>query len=76
MITQQVASYLIKRMTAAVAAADKNPVDEMDANFKDFLRARRDKCQFRQHDIFDNDNEIVKAFQLRSTILVSNYSCR
>lgn len=75
MITQQVASYLIKRMTAAVAAVDKNPVDEIDASFKDFLRARRGKSQLPEHGIFDNDLGIVKAFQLRSIILVSNYLC-
>lgn len=70
MITQQVASYLIKKMTAAVKAPDTSGADETETRFKDYIQNRRvvsRQCEYR---VLENDQEIARAFELRATALV------
>ncbi|KAI7482795.1 acyl-CoA oxidase [Hortaea werneckii] len=67
MITQQTASYLIKRMAAAVAAKGESQ-DEVEAACREWLRAGGGgrKSPLR---IFDDDKQIVEAFSRRSRFL-------
>ena len=72
MITQQVAAYLIKKMTAAVDSPASTATDETDAIFKEFIR----NCGSRsfdaaERDMLASDRDIVKSFELRATALVS-----
>lgn len=67
MITQQVAAYVIKRMTSAVETVGKPAVDEMDEQFKSFVK---NGGEGRKHDILRNDVDICSAFSLRATALV------
>lgn len=64
MITQQTASYLLKRMQAAVAGKGKAE-DEVEQAFRDWL-----KNEHKQHPapfvIFQRDEDLVKAFHRRS----------
>lgn len=64
MITQQTASYLIKRMQAAVAGRGQ-PQDEMEQSCRNWLQHEHNKkpAPFR---IFDSDEQLVKAFHRRS----------
>lgn len=64
MITQQTASYLIKRMQAAVAAKGK-PQDEIEEHCRTYLS---EKQGYRpdQLRIFEKDEDIVEAFRRRS----------
>lgn len=41
MITQQVAAYMIKKMTGVVNKVDELASDETDRQFKEFLRAKK-----------------------------------
>ncbi|GIZ39361.1 hypothetical protein CKM354_000274800 [Cercospora kikuchii] len=67
MITQQTASYLIKRMEAAVARKGK-PQDAIEAACRDWLQNEHHKKP--QHfRIFDRDEDLVKAFHRRSRYL-------
>lgn len=70
MITQQTAAYIIKKMTTAVASPWSRYNDEVDGQFKEFMR---EKEQGKKHelDVLNNDRDIVKSFQLRATGLVS-----
>lgn len=71
MITQQVAAYLIKKMTAAVNSSNSPGVDEMDTRFKEFIRTRSASPQKAgSYDVLNNDRDIVRSFQLRATSLV------
>lgn len=75
MITQQVAAYLIKKMTSAVNSLDSPPTDEMDGMFKEFVRNGGNGSSYTAgFDVFANDYDIVKSFQLRATKLVSTES--
>ncbi|KAJ5211247.1 Acyl-CoA oxidase [Penicillium cf. griseofulvum] len=68
MITQQVAAYLIKKMTAAVESPDTAGADETEAHFKEFIRNKR--CPGsgkRTYDVLNTDLDIVKSFKLRAT---------
>ncbi|GAB1726007.1 hypothetical protein NU195Hw_g5440t1 [Hortaea werneckii] len=67
MITQQTASYLIKRMAAAVAAKGESQ-DEVEAACRDWLRAGRGSGGAPLR-IFDDDKQIVEAFSRRSRYL-------
>ncbi|KAI7237104.1 acyl-CoA oxidase [Hortaea werneckii] len=64
MITQQTASYLIKRMAAAVAAKGESQ-DEVEAACREWLRTRRSGGGSPLK-IFDDDKQIVEAFSRRS----------
>ncbi|KAL1877312.1 hypothetical protein Plec18167_005002 [Paecilomyces lecythidis] len=71
MITQQLAAYLIKKMTAAVQSPNNAAADEIDRRFKEFLSARCDPgLNLPQHDVLDSDDDIAKSFTLRATVLV------
>ncbi|KAJ5516266.1 hypothetical protein N7527_007826 [Penicillium freii] len=70
MITQQVAAYLIKKMTAAAESPDTAGADETDARFKEFIRNKR--ClgsEKRTYDILNSDLDVVKSFELRATAM-------
>ncbi|KAJ5227844.1 hypothetical protein N7489_008552 [Penicillium chrysogenum] len=70
MITQQVAAYVIKKMTAAVGSPDTPGIDETDARFKEFIRnKRRPGSEKRTYDILNSDLDIVKSFELRATAM-------
>lgn len=72
MITQQVAAYLIKKMTAAANSPDGIASDETDSIFKQFIRNRRStKSDEAKRDMLTCDRDIVKSFELRATVLVS-----
>jgi diphthamide synthase subunit DPH2 len=70
MITQQVASYLIKRMKDAATKIDTPAVDATDGSYKEFLRARRDGQDVEPYDVLGCDYDIVKSFQRRASALV------
>lgn len=67
MITQQTARYLIKRMEAAVATKGE-PQDEIEQSCRNWLQNehRKNPAPFR---IFDDDQQLVKAFHRRSRYL-------
>lgn len=72
MITQQVASYLIKKTGSAIKSGlNSESVDVTDKGLKDYLRARAssDASFF---DVLSSDKEIVEAFQRRAAFLVSD----
>ncbi|KAJ5692906.1 Acyl-CoA oxidase [Penicillium macrosclerotiorum] len=69
MITQQVAAYLIKKMTSAVQSPDTPGVDETDARFKEFVRSKRSSQTHTAYNPLANDQDIVKSFELRATAL-------
>ncbi|CAG8038847.1 unnamed protein product [Penicillium nalgiovense] len=72
MITQQVAAYVIKKMTAAVGSPDTPGVDETDARFKGFIRNKRRPGSERQtYNILNSDLDIVKSFELRATAMAT-----
>ncbi|KAK3719470.1 hypothetical protein LTR37_004328 [Vermiconidia calcicola] len=64
MITQQTASYLIKRMQAA-AAGKGQPQDDIEKHCRQYLS---EKSNYRpdQLRIFDNDEDLVESFRRRS----------
>ena len=64
MITQQTASYLIKRMQAAVACKGQ-PQDEIERQCRRYLdeRANHRPSQLR---IFESDEDLIEAFRRRS----------
>ncbi|KAJ5235111.1 uncharacterized protein N7469_004279 [Penicillium citrinum] len=70
MITQQVAAYLIKKMTAAVDSPASTATDETDAIFKEFIRNRGSRSfDAAERDMLASDRDIVKSFELRATAL-------
>ncbi|KAJ5793928.1 hypothetical protein N7457_000527 [Penicillium paradoxum] len=69
MITQQVAAYLIKKMTAAVQSPEGASTDETDARFKEFVRNKRRPSEKQTYNVLNNDLDIVKSFELRATAL-------
>jgi acyl-CoA oxidase len=68
MITQQTASYLLKRMTEAVRSPAASATTPIDAQFRHFLANR--KANTARFDVYANDGDIVAAFQYRTTYLV------
>ena len=66
MITQQTASYLIKRMTAAAKNPSMQPTDLVDIQFSQFIRSINSHTT---HDVFGDDDGLVKAFQQRASHL-------
>ncbi|KAJ5818598.1 hypothetical protein N7474_004189 [Penicillium riverlandense] len=70
MITQQVAAYLIKKMTAAAESPNTATADETDARFKEFIRARSSaNPRPVQYNVLKNDQDIAKSFEHRATAL-------
>ncbi|KAJ5539722.1 hypothetical protein N7513_008054 [Penicillium frequentans] len=69
MITQQVASYLIKKMTAAVEAPDTPGADETETRFKQYIQNRGGVSRQPGYRVLESDQEIAKAFELRATAL-------
>lgn len=67
MITQQTASYLIKRMSAAVAGKGKAQ-DEVEAACREWLQTEKD-ARVSPLRVLDQDEEVVKAFHRRSRYL-------
>jgi acyl-CoA oxidase len=70
MLTQQVAAYLIKKMTAAVNSVDNASTDETDARFKEFVRNKRSGSGKQAFDVLNSDLDIVKSFEQRATTMV------
>lgn len=71
MITQQVASYLIKKMASAVQNSSKTSADPTDELFKQYLSGRNRQSP---QDIILNgrihNEAIVEAFRWRAADLV------
>ncbi|KAJ5527825.1 fatty-acyl coenzyme A oxidase (Pox1) [Penicillium frequentans] len=70
MITQQVASYLIKRMQAVAKDLDSPGADGPDVTYKEVLKAQRDGRKLEPYNVFNHDSDIVKAFNRRATALL------
>ncbi|KAJ5924500.1 hypothetical protein N7466_008687 [Penicillium verhagenii] len=70
MITQQVASYLIKKMSAAVDSPNTPGADETESRFKEYVR-NRGKSSSKQHGyrVLGNDQDIALSFELRATAI-------
>jgi len=64
MITQQTASYLIKRMAAAEARKGE-PQDQVERSCREYL-AQRDRLSGSDFKVIESDADIVRAFQRRS----------
>ena len=64
MITQQTASYLIKRMAAAEAQKGE-PQDEVERSCREYL-VQRDCLSGSDFKVIESDADIVRAFQRRS----------
>lgn len=64
MITQQTASYLIKRMERV--AKNQKMKESIDAQFQHYMR---NKDSAKNFDIFNSDEELVKAFEHRASHL-------
>lgn len=71
MITQQMASSLIKKMTAAVESRDTPAKDATEKSFKDFLHARNRGEKNSGYVVLNDDQAIVYAFERRAVSLVS-----
>ena len=73
MITQQVASYLIKKMEAAVKSPQSAPTDRTDELFKTYLRVKGSRSPSQIVTGGEaNDQAIVDAFRWRAADLVRN----
>ena len=66
MITQQTASYLIKRMTETVKKPTLQPSDPIDIQYWHFMRNKKSHSAFK---ILDSEKELVEAFQHRASYL-------
>jgi acyl-CoA oxidase len=66
MITQQTASYLIKRMAEAVKRPTSQPTDPVDIQYRHFVRNKELRSHFQ---VLDNFVFIVQAFQHRASYL-------
>jgi len=66
MITQQTASYLIKRMTETVKTPTKQPTDPVDIQYWHFMRNKSSNTKF---NILEDDKDIVQSFQHRASYL-------
>ncbi|KAF2491208.1 acyl-CoA oxidase [Lophium mytilinum] len=70
MITQQVAAYLIKKMTTAVEKPDSPPADSVDELFQMYIRQRDHRIpQNAIHGTNIDDKAIVEIFQWRAADL-------
>ncbi|KAJ9652395.1 hypothetical protein H2198_008364 [Neophaeococcomyces mojaviensis] len=66
MITQQTASYLIKRMQTATKDQYPSNTESIDGQFRLFLQ---NKQSSKTYDIYNNESDIVTAFQHRVSFL-------
>lgn len=66
MITQQTASYLIKRMVETAKRPTLQPTDPIDIQYWNFMRNKKSHSNFQ---VLDNEREIVQAFQHRASYL-------
>ena len=66
MITQQTASYLIKRMTKTVEKPNVRPIDPIDIQYWHFVQKLKSHSNFK---ILDIEKELVEAFQHRASYL-------
>ena len=72
MITQQVAAYLIKKMTAAAESPSTPGADKTEAGFKEFIQNKHStNTRHSGYDVLGQDLDIVKSFEMRATALVS-----
>lgn len=73
MITQQVAAYLIKKMTAAAESPNTPGADKTEAGFKEFIQNKQGTTNTHHsgYDVLGKDQDIVKSFEKRATALVS-----
>ena len=69
MITQQTASYLIKRMQKCIEEPNIQPVEDVDFAFLHFLQV---KSQQQAFDLVQSDNDLVAAFRYRASFLAYN----
>jgi acyl-CoA oxidase len=71
MITQQTASYLIKKMTEAVKNPNSVSTEETDQLFRSYVQNRNSHVAFQAlvNDSID-DEAVVKAFKWRAAALV------
>ncbi|CAI7624126.1 unnamed protein product [Penicillium manginii] len=69
MITQQVAAYLIKKMTTAVDSLASPATDKTDAVFKEFVRNRGNGFSKAGLDVLASDRDVVQSFELRAAAL-------
>lgn len=75
MINQQTASYIIKKMTTAVGSPNSRYNDELDGQFKEYIRHEQEGKQEYELGVLSNDQDIVRSFQLRATALVGDRLC-
>jgi acyl-CoA oxidase len=66
MITQQTASYLIKRMTDAVKKPNGAATASVDTQFRQYLQTKASRRDF---NIYSNDSDLVNAFRHRASYL-------
>jgi acyl-CoA oxidase len=71
MITQQTASYLIKKMTEAAKSPNSASTDETVQFFRSYIQSRTSHAAFQAlvNDSVD-DEAVVKAFKWRAAALV------
>ena len=65
MITQQTASYIIKRMTEVTKSPNKTTKEPIDAQFRRYLSTK----EARHFDIIHSDVDLVSAFEHRCSYL-------
>lgn len=70
MITQQTASYLIKRMTEVVSKTNLDPKDSVDAQFQEYIASTREPGERTDSfDVLRSPNALVRAFKQRVSYL-------
>jgi len=69
MITQQTASYIIKKVQAAMKNPGGKVTDSTDADIKDFIASRRLWEKPYRYDVLASDEAIVGAFKRRAADL-------
>ncbi|KAJ5709404.1 hypothetical protein N7493_010738 [Penicillium malachiteum] len=71
MITQQLSSWLIKKMASAVEAPTSPSHDEIEVRFKEFVQVKGAgrNSPLSGYLVLENDEAIVKSFELRATTL-------
>ena len=71
MITQQVATYLIKHMQSAARQPNEACEDQTGARFREFIRNKKRSILGGSFKIYNCDLDLVKSFELRATSMVS-----